>query len=112
MRMIAAVLRSGFVREDLVERHVVGIHIVSRRTADHGRVYAQITDERGDRDVHDVIAETPAVGPAAGNGAVAETCLDRAGQRVAAENAQAREAGVVRVRGIARTAACETARAG
>src|SRR6185369_10080631 len=63
MRVRAPVLRGGFVREDLVIGHVVEVHVIAGRAANHRRTYPQITDERGDCDVHHVIAEAPSVRP-------------------------------------------------
>src|SRR5215475_3364230 len=84
--MITPVLRSRLVGEHFIVGHVVPIHVVARGTANNGRTGAQITDQRGDRNVHDIIAKAPTVRPATGNGAAAETSLDGAGEDVAAEN--------------------------
>ena len=69
----------------------------SGRTSDDRRGNAQVTDQRGDADIDDVIAEAAAVGPPAGNRATGES----AHQGVAAENAETRESGVVGVVGAA-----------
>ena len=64
--MVATVLRRAFVGEGLVVADVVAAHAVDavgpRMTS--GGV-AQVADQRGDRDVHDVVAEATPVGPAA-----------------------------------------------
>src|SRR6266550_2602589 len=97
MGVIPPVLRSGFVWKDLVERHVVRIDAVSSYDRNDRREHAQVTNQRGDGDVHDIITKAAAVRPAAGNDSAAEAGLDRTGEHVAAEDAQARVARVVLV---------------
>ena len=93
--VIAAVLRRGFVREDLVVGHVVEIQIVSCWTANDWRVDAKIADQSSDRDVHYIVAKTAAVRPATWNNAIAKARLNLADQSVASKDAQAREARVI-----------------
>src|SRR5436189_143034 len=95
MAMIAAILRSGFVGEDFVVGHVVPIHVVAGWAANRRRAGAQIADESCDGNIHDIIAEAPAIRPTARNDAAAEAGLNGTGQRIAAKNAQARETGIV-----------------
>src|SRR5437762_6180234 len=110
MGVVAAVLRRGFVWEDLVVSHVVEIHIVARRTANDRRVDAKIADQSSHRDVHDIVAKTATVWPAAGNNAIAKAGLNLADQSVAAEDAQAGEAGIIRVGTLLSPIACQPAR--
>ena len=95
VRVISAVLRSGFVREDLVVGHVVEVQIVSRWAANDWWVDAEIADQGGHRDVHYIVAKTAAIRPAAWNNAIAKARLNLADQSVAAEDAQAGEARVI-----------------
>src|ERR1035438_2517537 len=44
VRMVAPVLRGGFVREHLVVGHVVMVHVIARRPVDNGWPDAQIAD--------------------------------------------------------------------
>src|SRR6185369_8487637 len=94
--VMASVLRCGFVREDLVEGHVVLVHAIHAiGDADHQRA-AQITEQRTDRDVHNVVTKAATVGPAAWNqAAVAERILNLALEHVAAKDAKTRVTGVV-----------------
>ena len=86
------------VGEDLVVGDVVGVDVVaSRPTHDASR---QVADQRGDRDIDDVITEAPAVRPTTRH----RNSLQRRKQRVAAEDAETREAGVVGVGRVHRTA--------
>ena len=98
MRVPAPVLRRGLVREDLVERHVVRIDVVPCGTTNDRRARAQVADQCRDRDIDNVVSEPPAIRPSSGNDAVAEAGLDLADEHIAAEDAQPREARVVRVR--------------
>ncbi len=95
--VVAAVLRRGFVREDLVVGHVIEVQIVARRTANDRWDDAKIADQSSHRDVHYIVAKTATVWPAAGNNAIAKARLDLADQSVAAKDAQAGEARVIRV---------------
>src|SRR5258707_12962217 len=90
MRVVAPVLGRGLIREHFVVDHVVGAPPVDAIGDPDGERAAQVADQRADGDVHDVITETPPIGPAAGNGsAIAEWVLDGAVQHVAPEDAQA-----------------------
>ena len=71
MGVIAAVLRRRFVREHLVEGHVVAINVVAGGS-DHWRTDAEIADERADRDIDDVVAESTSVRPAPRDGPTAK----------------------------------------
>ena len=93
--VVAAVLRRGFVREDLVVRHVIEVQIVSCWTANDWWVDAEIADQSSHRDVHYIVAKTAAIRPAAGNNAIAKARLNLADQSVAAKDAQAGEARVI-----------------
>ena len=95
--MITAVLRRRLVREDLIVGHVVEVQIVPCWTANDWRVDAKIADQSSHRDVHYIVAKAAAVWPAAGNNAIAKAGLNLADQRVAAKDAQAGEARVIRV---------------
>src|SRR5262245_14849968 len=97
MRVIAAVLRRGFIREDLVVGHVVEVQIVACWTANDWWVHTKIADQSGDRDVDNVIAKTATIRPASGNNSIAKTWLNLADQSVTAENAQPRKSRVIRV---------------
>src|SRR5438309_11735965 len=94
MLVIAPVLRRGLVREDLVISHVVPVHVIARLPYD-GRAGAQITQERTHCDIDYVIAEAPAIRPAARDGAAAKAGLDRAGESVSAKDTQARKPRVI-----------------
>src|SRR6266567_6784593 len=102
MGVVTAVLWRGFVREDLGIGHVVEIQIVSCWTANDWRVDAKIADQSSHRDVHYTVAKTATVWPAAGNNAVAKARLDLADQSVAAKDAQAGEARVIRIGALLR----------
>src|SRR5262245_47174505 len=107
MSVVAAVLRGPFVWKGLVVTDVFVVNAVTGVAAD--AVWAaQVADERVDRDVQHVIAKAPPVGPATRDkSTVAKWILDIALKHVAAEDAQAREARVIRIgRGI-RAAASE-----
>ena len=78
---------------------------------DRRRADPEIADQGRHRDVHDVVAEAAAVGPSARNGAVAEPGLDRAGQRVASEDAQTREPVVIRIARMVQSTAGQPGRA-
>ena len=97
MGVVATVLRSGFVREDLVVGHVVEVQIVACRTANDWWVHAKIADQRSHRDVHYIVAKTATIRPAPGNNAIAKARLNLADQSVAGENAQPRKSRVIRV---------------
>ena len=105
--MVPAVLRRAFVGEHLVVADVVGAHAIDPvRHAYEQRKRAQVADEGGDRDVDNVVAEAASIGPAAGDrSAIAERILDLALEHIVAENAQTREASVVRVLGVGGPAA-------
>src|SRR5262249_367585 len=109
MRVVAAVLRRGFVREELVVGQVVEIHIVSRGPATDWWVHAKIANQSSHRDVHDIVTKTAAIRPAAGNNAIAESRLNLADQSVAAEDAQPRETGIIRVRALRGPVTCQPA---
>jgi len=83
--VIAAVLRRGFVREDLIETHIVAIHVVAEWPSKYRRAGAEIAGDCGHRDIENVIAESPSVRPAAGDHAVAEALLDLANENIAAK---------------------------
>src|SRR5262249_31708356 len=97
MGVIAAVLGCGFVREDLVVGHIVEVYTVANRAANNRRVDAKIADQSSHCDVHYIVAKTAAVRPAAGNNAIAKAGLNLADQTVAAKDAQAGKARVIRV---------------
>src|SRR6476660_1345206 len=97
MGVVAAVLRSRFVREDLVVGHIVEIQIVACWTANDWWVHAKIADERSHRDVHYIVAKTATIRPTPGNNAIAKARLNLADQSVVAENAQPRKSRVIRV---------------
>src|SRR5437867_7244032 len=97
MGVVAAVLRRGFVRKDLVVRHVVKVQIIAGWPANDWRIDAKIADQSSHRDVHYIVAKTAAVRPAARNNAVAKARLNLADQGVVAKHAQPRAAGVIRV---------------
>ena len=86
MTVIAAVLRSGFVREDLIEPHIVAIHVVAEGPANCRRIGAKIARDRGNRDIENVVAESSSIRPATGDHSVAEPLLDLAYENIAAEN--------------------------
>src|SRR5579863_9235206 len=94
MEMYPSVLRRGRVREHLVERDIIGRHIVARVTDDR-RVRLQIADQGRQCDVHDIVPETSAVRPTARDNA-AIGCLYRAYQRITTEHAEPRKPVVVR----------------
>src|SRR4029077_14324944 len=97
MGVVAAVLRSRFVREDLVVGHIVEIQIVACWTANDWWVHATIADDRSHRDVHYIVAKTATIRPTPGNNAIAKARLNLADQSVVAENAQPRKSRVIRV---------------
>src|SRR5215831_3834159 len=97
MRVIAAVLRRGFIREDLVVGHVVEVQIVACWTANDWWVHTKVADQSGDRDVDNVIAKTATIRPTPGNNSIAKAWLNLADQSVTAENAQPRKSGIIRV---------------
>ena len=101
MRVVPAVLRCAFVRErPCCNRCRWRSRHRSRLPRDEQRRIAQVANEGGDRDVDNVVAEAASIGPAAGNqSAIAERILDLALEHIAAEDAQAREARVVRILG-------------
>src|SRR5436190_21440134 len=109
MGVIAAVLRGGLVREDLVEGHVVRIDSVASDNRNDRGTHAQVTDQCSDGDVHDIITEASAVRPAAGNNSAAEAGLDGAGEHVAAEDTQAGVACVALVGRMIRSTARQPA---
>src|SRR5262245_22691064 len=109
MGVIAAVLRRGFVREDLVVGHVVEVHVVSCGSANDWRVDAKVADQSSHCDVHYIVTKTAAIRPAAGNNAIAESRLNSADQSVAAEDAQPRETGIIRVRALRGPVTCQPA---
>ena len=114
MPVDAPVLRRGLIREHLVVRLIVVIHAVARRKqVNHGRRHAQVAQQRVDGNVRHIVAEAPAVWPAAGNeAAVAEGVLDFALQHVAAEDAQSRVTRIIRIGRIIRAAPREAHLAG
>ena len=91
MRVLAPVLRSGFVRKHLVERHVVSVDVVACRPPDDRRTRTQVADERRHGDVDHVVTKPPPVRPASRNHAAAEARLDLADQHIAAEDVMSRE---------------------
>src|SRR5215471_13099021 len=97
MGVIAAVLRRGFIGEDLIVGHVIEIQIVACWTANDRWVHAKIADQSSHRDVHHIVAKTATIRPAAGNNSIAKARLNLADQSVIAKDAQAGEARVVRV---------------
>src|SRR5437870_8602577 len=103
--MVSTVLRSGFIREDLIESHVVPVDSVARRPADNQvRWIPQIADEDSDRNVGHVIPKSATIGPTARNETtVFEGILNLALQDIAAKHTQSGEACVVGVCRIART---------
>src|SRR5262249_32589215 len=97
MRVIAAVLRRGFVRKDLVVGHVIEIQIVACWTANDRWVHTKIADQCSHRDIHHVVAKTATIRPAPGNNSIAKAWLNLADQSIAAKYAQAGEARVIGV---------------
>src|SRR2546426_12463496 len=65
MGVMAAVLRGGLVREYLVEGHIVRVNAVTRHNRNDRGAHAQVTDQCGHGDVHDIITEAAAVRPSA-----------------------------------------------
>src|SRR5262245_48291322 len=109
MGVIAAVLRRGFVREDLVIGHVVEVQIVACWTANDWWIDSKIADQSSDRDVHYVVPKTATIRPAPGNDAIAKAWLNLADQSVAAENAQPRKSRIIGVGTLLGTIAGEPA---
>ena len=107
MPVDAAVLRRGLIREHLIIRHVVVIHAIAWGVqVDHRRGHAQVAQQCVDGNVDYIVAEAPAVGPAARNEtAVAERILDFAFQNVAAKDTQSRETRIIRIGRVIRAAA-------
>src|SRR5512133_3572703 len=89
MRVIAAVLRSGFVREDFVVSHVIEIDAITSRTTNDRWVDPQIADQRRHCNVHYIVPETPAIRPTARHNAPTEPRLNRARQGITIKDAQA-----------------------
>ena len=99
MLVVAAVLRCRLIRKDFVESHVIAIDTITRWTTNDQIVrIAQVTNQSSYGNVDNVISKASTVGPTTRNeSAVLERILDVALQHVAAEDAQARETGVVRI---------------
>ena len=112
MRVVAPVVRRAGVGEHLVVAGIVAAHAVDTVRDANDQRAAQIADQRGHANVHDVIAETSAVGPAARDCAVAKAGLELADEGVEAKDAQAGEAGVIGIGAMRGSAAGEAARAG
>ena len=112
MTVIAAVLRSGLVWEDFVEPHIISVHAVARGSANDWRAGSEVADQSCYRDVDHVVAESSAIRPAARNDAAAESALNPADQRVAPEDAQPRETGIIGICRVGRPAACQPAPGG
>ena len=55
MGVVAAVLRRGFIREDLVVGHIVKVHSVASWAANNWWVDAKIANQSRDRDVDYVV---------------------------------------------------------
>ena len=87
--MIAAVLGCGFVGEHFVVRHVVRADAIHAIGDTNYQRTAQVANQRTDGDVHNIITETPAVGPSTRYHTVAESGLNMAHQRIAPKNTQA-----------------------
>ena len=110
MRVVATVLRSAFVRERLVETDVVAVNAIDTvRAANKWRRRPQVTNEGSYRDVHNVVAEAAPVGPTAGDqSAVVNGSWIWLWKRIATEDAQPRETGIIWIRRVPRPAAGET----
>jgi hypothetical protein len=110
MRVVAAVLRGAFVGEGFVVSDVVGAHAVDAvRHVDLDGVCPQVANDGSHRDVHNVVAEPASIGPASRDqSAIGERILHLALEHIAAEDAQAREARVIRIRRVPGAAAGET----
>src|SRR5262249_46113960 len=109
MRVITAVLRRGFVREDLVVGHIVEVQIVACWTANDWWVHAKIADQSSHRNVHYVVTKTATIGPAPGNNAIAKAGLYLADQSVTTENTQAGKSRIVRIGTLLRPIAGQAA---
>src|SRR5260370_27034436 len=77
------------VRDDAAEVECRGIDRV-----DHRRIGSEITQERDDRDGHDVIAKTAAIWPTARYSAITESRLNRSREGITAENTKSIKAGI------------------
>jgi len=114
--MDAPVLRSRLVRKHFVEDHIILIHVIAKRTADdQGSRIAQVAGESRDCDIHDVITETPAIGPAAWNNPrskLRKPGLDLTNEHITAEDAEPREARIIWVRRVRGAAPRQARRAG
>src|SRR5262249_31774215 len=108
--MVSSVLRSGFIRKDLIESHVVPVDSVARRSADNQVWWVpQVADEGSDRNVGHVISKSATIRPTARNEtAIFEGILNPALQDIAAEHTESGEARVIRISRIARTVSSKT----
>src|SRR6478609_7386750 len=74
--MVPSVQRGRCIREYLVVTDVVAAHPIEFRSAgirnDHWRTSPQITKDRNDRDIYNIIPKTTAIRPAARDRAIAE----------------------------------------
>src|SRR5262245_65417574 len=110
MRVIAPVEWSRRIGEHLVVGDVVLVDVVASRSPNDWGADAEIADERGHRDVHDIVSKATAIRPAARNGSAAESRLDLARQHVPAEDAQTREPSVVWIVRVTSSPAGQTRR--
>ena len=86
---------SNIVRDDAAEAECRGIDRV-----DHRRIGSEVTQERDDRDGHDVIAKTAAVWPTTRYNAITESGLNRAREGITTENTKSIKAGIVVIREV------------
>jgi hypothetical protein len=87
--MVPTVVRCSLIRESFVETDVILAHAIDAIChPDHQRA-AEVADERGDRDVHDVITKAPPIRPATRYDTAAEARLNRARKRITTKDAQA-----------------------
>lgn len=95
--VVSSVQRRCRIRHDLVVGDIVSRYAIDVDrciTKDHNRTRSQVAE---DRDVENVVAESPAVGPATRNGTGSESLLDGADECVAAEDTQPMKTVVMRV---------------
>src|SRR5438477_11934282 len=112
VRVITAILWRRLVREDLDVRHVIKVHTIAGRTANDRRADTKVADKCSHCDVHHIVSKAAAIWPAAGHNTSTEAGLNCACQRVAAKDAQAREAWIVRISSALRAIARQPTGAG
>ena len=111
MDVVATVLRRAFVRERLIVTDIVGAHAVDTVCHANDQRTAQVTDEGTHRDVHNVVAEAATIGPTAGDDSADVKRMpgnQSTWKRIATEDAQPREAGVIRIRRVPKADAGKT----